>query len=299
VVKISLFPYKKFRMKKVIKTILWVLVIVFIGIHTVEYIFNNNIQVMNPKGLIATKQKWLILVASGIMCLVVIPVFIMIPLFYWKYREGNKNAKYRPDWGHSTIAELIWWGIPCLMILVLGTLTWKSTFALNPYKVIEGEKKPLNIQVVALDWKWLFIYPEQGIATVNYVQFPKETPLTFSISADAPMNSFWIPQLGGQIYAMPGMTTKMNLIANEEGDFRGVSANISGKGFAGMMFRAVSSTEDEFENWVSRVRAAGEFLSEEVYQNLARPSENHPVTFYSGVSEGLFNQIVMKYMEPH
>lgn len=286
-------------MKKVIKTILWALVIVFIGIHMVEYIFNNNIQVMNPKGLIATKQKWLILVASAIMCLVVIPVFIMIPLFYWKYREGNKNAKYRPDWGHSTIAELIWWGIPCIMILVLGILTWKSTFELNPYKVIESEKKSLNIQVVALDWKWLFIYPEQGIATVNYVQFPKDTPLTFSISADAPMNSFWIPQLGGQIYAMPGMTTKMNLIANEEGNFRGVSANISGKGFAGMMFRAVSSTEEAFNHWISEVRSSGEFLSEEVYRDLAKPSENHPVTFYSGVSDDLFNQIVMKYMEPH
>lgn len=285
-------------MRRVIKAILWTFVIVFIGIHALEYLTVHNIQVMNPKGMIAAKQKWLILVSAGLMLLVVIPVFVMIPLFYWKYRESNQKSKYLPDWGHSTLAEVIWWGVPCLMILVLGILTWTSTHALNPYKEIVNGRKPLNIQVLALDWKWLFIYPEQGIATVNYVQFPKDTPLVFSISSDAPMNSFWIPQLGGQIYAMPGMTTKLNLIANEEGNFRGLSANISGKGFAGMVFRAVSSTDEEFENWVSKVQSSASYLSSEEYEKLAKPSENNPVTFYSGVSDGLFNRIVMKYMGP-
>ncbi|HSX12920.1 MAG TPA: ubiquinol oxidase subunit II [Chlamydiales bacterium] len=283
-------------MKRVIKTILWALVLVFIGMHALEYVSNHNIQVMNPKGLIAAKQKWLILVSAGLMCLVVIPVFIMIPLFYWKYREQNKKSKYAPEWGHSTLAEIIWWGIPCLMIAVLGILTWTSTHALNPYQPIVNGKKPLNIQVVALDWKWLFIYPEQGIATVNYVQFPKDTPITFSISADAPMNSFWIPQLAGQIYAMPGMTTKMNLIANEAGNYKGLSANISGKGFAGMFFRAVATSDEEFEEWVSKVRSSPLYLSNSEYEQLARPSEYNKVTYYSGVSDGLFNQIVMKYM---
>lgn len=285
-------------MKRVIKTILWALCIVFIGIHALEYVTAHNIQVMNPKGFIAAKQKWLILVSFGLMLLVVIPVFIMMPLFYWKYRESNKKSKYLPEWGHSTLAEVIWWGVPCLVILVLGILTWTSTHALNPYKEIVNGKKPLNIQVLALDWKWLFIYPELGIATVNYVQFPKDTPLVFSISADAPMNSFWIPQLGGQIYAMPGMTTKLNLIANETGNFRGVSSNISGKGFAGMVFKAVSSTEEEFEVWVNTVRASPLYLSKAEYENLAKPSEYNPVQYYSGVSDGLFNQIVMKFMGP-
>ncbi len=285
-------------MKKVIFYILWLLAIVTIGMYAIEFVTTHNIEVMNPKGLIAEKQKRLIIVSTALMCLVVIPVFIMMPLFYWKYREQNKGAKYHPDWGHSTIAEIVWWGVPCLMIVALGILTWTSTHELDPYKTIVNGKKPLNIQVLALDWKWLFIYPEQEIATVNYVQFPKDTPITFSISADAPMNSFWIPQLAGQIYAMPGMTTKMNLIANETGDFRGVSANISGEGFAGMVFKAIASTDEEFEDWVMKVKSSPHILTKDVYKNLAKPSSYNAVVYYSGVASGLFNEIVMQYMGP-
>lgn len=214
-----------------------------------------------------------------------------------KYREGNKKAKYTPDWGHSLVAEIIWWGVPLVLIVILGVITWKSTHALNPYKEIVNGKKPVAIQVVALDWKWLFIYPEQEIATVNYIQFPENTPVNFSISADAPMNSFWIPQLGGQIYAMPGMTTKLSLIANETGVFRGMSSNISGDGFAGMTFKAESSREEEFESWVSKVKSSGNYLTNDEYKQLVKPSKNNPVKVYSGVESGLFNKIVMQYME--
>ena len=160
------------------------------------------------------------------------------------------KAKHAPDWEHNYIAEYCWWGVPIVIIVILAVTTWKSSHDLNPFKPIESEKKPLAIQVVALHWKWLFIYPEQGIATVNFVQFPEKTPINFEITSDAPMNSFWIPQLGGQIYAMPAMRSKLHLIANEIGSFRGVSANISGKGFAGMTFTAKSSSEEDFDAWV-------------------------------------------------
>ena len=202
-------------MKKAIRILVWATLLVVVIAFAIEYITTNNIPVLNPKGLIALQQKELIIVCFFLMCLVVIPVFIMMPLFSMKYREGNKKAKYTPDWGHSTLAEIIWWGVPLIIIVILGVITWKSTHALNPYKQIVNGKKPIAIQVVALDWKWLFIYPDQGIATVNYMQFPEKTPMNFAITSDAPMNSFWIPQLGGQIYAMPAMTTKLSLIADE------------------------------------------------------------------------------------
>jgi cytochrome o ubiquinol oxidase subunit 2 len=159
---------------------------------------------------------------------------------------------------------------------------------------LESNTKPLKIQVVALQWKWLFIYPEQGIATVNFVQFPEQTPINFEITADAPMNSFWIPQLGGQIYAMPGMVAKLHLIADKEGSYRGSSANLSGKGFAGMKFIAKSSSEADFEAWVDSVRQSGPID----YTKVAEPSEYAPAAFYSLSDDNLFNQIVMKYMVP-
>lgn len=261
------------------------------------YISTHSIPVLHPKGSIGLQQRDLIVVCTLLMCIVVIPVFIMMFFFSWKYREGKKGSKYSPEWSHNTLVECIWWGVPFAIIVVLAVITWRSTHELNPFKPIVNGNKPLVIQAVALDWKWLFIYPEQGIATVNYIQFPKETPLNFEISADAPMNSFWIPQLGGQIYAMPGMRTKLHLIANEEGTFRGSSSNISGVGFAGMTFKAVSSTEEDFNSWVDEVRESPNELTREEYDHLVLPSEYVPVIYYSEVEENLFDQIVMKFMK--
>ncbi len=284
-------------MKKTLLISLFSILFIFALSLSIFYIRSHDIPVLEPKGWIALQQKELIIVCSLLMSIVVIPVFMMTILFSWRYRAGKKGGEYQPEWGHSFLAECIWWGVPFVIIAALAWITWDSTHQLNPFKPIAAEVRPLKIQVVALDWKWLFIYPEEGIATVNYVQFPKETPLAFEITSDAPMNSFWIPALGGQIYAMPGMRTKLHLIATEEGEFRGSSSNISGTGFAGMVFQAVSTSRLEFDRWVSQVRRENRDLSQKSYNLLVQPSQYHPVTYYSIVEEGLFDQIVMKYMQ--
>ncbi len=285
-------------MKKFFKIAIVVLVCIGVIAASVLYISTHEIAVLEPKGLIGEKEAELIVTASLLMLIVVIPVFILTLIFAWKYREGNEKSTHAPNWEHNYIAECCWWGVPIIIILILAVTTWKSSHDLNPFKPLEGDRKSLAIQVVALDWKWLFIYPELGIATVNFVQFPEKTPINFSITSDAPMNSFWIPQLGGQIYAMPAMRSKLYLIANEVGSFRGVSANISGKGFAGMTFTAKASTEAEFEQWVGEVRSSSKELSWDSYRQLAKPSEYHPVEYYQLQEGDLFNRVLMKYMEP-
>lgn len=262
------------------------------------YIAGNNIAVLESKGPIGEKESELIATASLLMLIVVIPVFILTWAFAWKYRESNVKSKHAPDWEHNYIAEYCWWGVPIVIIVILAITTWKSSHDLNPFKPIVNGKKPIPIQVVALDWKWLFIYPEQGIATVNFIQFPEKTPINFAITSDAPMNSFWIPQLGGQIYAMPAMRSKLHLLANETGIYRGVSANISGKGFAGMSFNAKSCTEEEFTLWVQSVKQSTKHLTMDAYNQLMAPSEYHPVEYYLLVQEDLFDRILMKYMTP-
>lgn len=259
------------------------------------YVMSNQIAVLDPKGMISIEQKDLLITASLLMLIVVIPVFAFAIFFSWKYRSTNKDAKHTPDWEHNTIAELCWWGVPLLVIVILGLITWKTTHDLNPFKPIENGKRPLRIQAVALRWKWLFIYPEQGIATINYTQFPEKIPLDFEITADAPMNSFWIPQLGGQIYAMPAMRSEIHLIANEKGTFSGKSANYSGPGFAGMNFTAVASSEDEFSDWVQSVRSRGSPLNFNIYEKLVEPSEYDPVSYYTLEDPDLFFQILEKY----
>lgn len=253
---------------------------------------------LQPAGEIGQKQLDLILFALGLSLIVVIPVFSMTILIVWRYRETNKKAKYSPEWDSNKLLEAVWWGIPAALIIIIGSVIWTSTYALDPYKSISSPQPTLNIQVVAMDWKWLFIYPEQGIASVNYLQVPKNTPVRFQITSDGPMNSFWIPQLGGQIYAMPGMETRLNLIANKDGDFRGSSANLSGQGFAGMSFTARSGSNLDFQNWINIAKISGASLDHNAYYNLSKPSKNNKVTYYSSVDKDLFDQIIMKYMAP-
>ena len=214
-----------------------------------------NWTLLDPKGQVGIEQKNLILIATGLMLLVVIPVIIMTLAFAWKYRASNKAATYTPDWSHSTKIEAAVWIIPILIIIALGYVTYHSTHKLDPYRPLDSDVKPVQIDVVALDWKWLFIYPEQGIATVNKIVFPANTPVNFRVTSDAVMNSFFIPQLGGQIYAMAGMQTHLHLLADEPGVFRGFSANYSGYGFSQMRFKAHSVTEPEFAQWVEAVKA--------------------------------------------
>ncbi len=273
--------------------------LVLFGIVSIGLLFwySHGVAVLNPKGMIGEKQRNLMMLSTYIMLFVVVPVFILTFFIVWKYRASNKDAKFTPDWDHSHIAEAVWWGIPLVIIVILGVITWKSCHELDPFKPIASDKKPLKIQVVALQWKWLFIYPEQQIATVNFIQFPENTPLEFEITSDAPMNSFWIPELGGQVYAMSGMRSKLHLIANGVGTYRGYSANISGKGFSGMTFMAQSSTPEDFDQWVTSAKQAPG-LSFEVYDQLAKPSEYNAPANYSLSEPGLFNWIVMKYMMP-
>jgi cytochrome o ubiquinol oxidase subunit 2 len=258
----------------------------------------DNWAVLTPKGLIAQKERELIIIATLLMLVVVIPVFVLTAVIVWKYRAGNLKAKYTPDWEGNKTLEAIWWGFPCAIILVLAVLTWQSSHSLDPFKPIEAATKPLNVQVVALQWRWLFIYPEQNIATVNFLEIPEDTPVNFILTSDAPMNSFWIPQLGGQVYAMSGMSTKLHLMANEPGSYTGLSSNLSGAGFANMQFTTQAVTQTSFDEWVAKTHALPDQLTLNDYNYLAIPSEDKQVIYYSGVEKDLYNHVVMKYMAP-
>ncbi|WP_316356783.1 ubiquinol oxidase subunit II [Candidatus Neptunichlamydia sp. REUL1] len=282
-------------MKRAFKIVVITLLIIAVGALTVYFVSTHNIPVLEPKGLISVKERELIITSSLLMLIVVIPVLVLAVVFGWKYREG-RGSKHTPDWEHNNIAECFWWGVPVVIIIILAVITWKTSHDLNPFKPIQNGTTPIKIQAVALDWKWLFIYPDQGIATVNYVQFPEKTPIDFVVTADAPMNSFWIPQLGGQIYAMPAMTTSIHLLANETGEFEGRSANISGKGFAGMIFKAVASNKQDFQNWVQHVKSSGKELSWDIYKQLVEPSEYNNVEIYGKIEDQLFDQILIQYM---
>ncbi|BBI92718.1 cytochrome o ubiquinol oxidase subunit II [Serratia symbiotica str. Tucson] len=258
----------------------------------------HNMVLMNPKGAIGVEQRTLIITAIMLMLIVVIPVIFMAFTFAWKYRASNKDAKYRPNWAHSNKIEVVVWTIPIIIIAILGTITWKTTHELDTFKPIVTDKKPMTIEVVSLDWKWLFIYPEQGIATVNELAFPKDVPIEFKVTSDSVMNSFFIPQLGGQIYAMAGMQTKLHLIGNEAGEYAGISSSYSGRGFSGMKFTAiVTPTEGDFDQWVAKVKASPNNLNATSdFNTLAAPSENNPVAYFSSVKPNLFKETIAKFM---
>jgi cytochrome o ubiquinol oxidase subunit 2 len=264
----------------------------------VAYIHGHTIDVLSPKGTIAAQERSLMITSTLLMLVVVIPVFILTFFIAWKYREGNSQDRYTPDWDHHLGMELTWWAVPGAIILILAAITWHSSHALDPYKSIASTQKPLNIEVVALQWKWLFIYPEQDIATVDYMQVPVNTPISLHITSDAPMNSFWVPQLGGQIYAMSGMDSQLHLMASQTGDYRGVSANISGAGFAGMNFTVRASSGNDFNKWVRETTHAPNSLNLQTYTQLAKPSEVSQPIYYSSTQAGLYDDVIMKYMMP-
>lgn len=260
--------------------------------------FREYIDVLFPAGLIAFKERNLLLIIQVLMLLIIIPVYILTFVFSWKYSATNPKGKYDPDLVDNVVAEYIWWGVPLIMTIIVSVLTWVKTHELDPFKPIVSDKKEMTIQVVALQWKWLFIYPEENIASVNFLQIPKEIPIHFEITADAPMNSFWIPDLGGQIYAMPSMKTQLYLMANEAGDFRGSSANLSGEGFAGMHFVTRASSDEDYQKWIETAKKSSKILNWEEYKQLAAPSSNHVEEIYQLKDNDLFNQIINKYMHP-
>jgi cytochrome o ubiquinol oxidase subunit 2 len=260
-----------------------------------------NTVLMNPSGYIAKQQGDLIIISTLLMLLIIVPVIALTILFAWRYRKNNTAATYEPDWDHSTKLELVIWGAPLLIIIVLGTITWISTHQLDPYRElthldakrpIAPGVKPLIVEVVALDWKWLFIYPELGIASVNELAAPVDVPIRFKITASTVMNSFYIPALAGQIYAMPSMQTTLNAVINQSGQYDGFSANYSGAGFSDMRFKFHGLSETDFQAWVNNVRVKGGALDRTRYAQLEQPSERTPVQLYGKVDADLFHAIV-------
>jgi cytochrome o ubiquinol oxidase subunit 2 len=280
---------------------LWLAGIILVGLLGLagNYLLHAHIAVLNPRGPIAAQEKQLIITTLLLGLIIVIPVFGMTFWFSWKYRESNTKATYRPNWDHSRRLETVWWLVPSVIIGVLAVIAWRSSHQLDPFRPLATGAKPLTIQVVALDWKWLFIYPQQNLATINYAQIPVDTPVNFELTSDAPMNSFWVPQLGGQIYAMPGMSTQLHLMADKQGSYPGSSANISGQGFSGMHFMINAVEEPQFQQWVNSSRkTAGPELDLEHYNQLALPSQNLPPQTFPSAEKGLYDSIVMKFMVP-
>lgn len=281
--------------KSQILVLLLILAVVLAG--AAFYIFKHPPALLTPKGVIAAKERSLMITATLLMLIVVTPVYVMTFLIVWRYHESNHHARYEPDWDGDRRLEFAWWAVPTLIITILAIVTWNSSHSLDPFKSLSAEP-PLKIQVVALQWKWLFIYPKQNIASVNFVQFPEKRPVEFDITSDAPMNSFWIPQLGGQIYAMSGMSTKLNLQASKSGDFEGLSANISGTGFSGMKFIARASSVSDFQSWAQGIKRNQKQLTLAVYDRLSLPSRDQPVVYYGWTEPDLYNKVVMKFMAP-
>jgi cytochrome o ubiquinol oxidase subunit 2 len=256
----------------------------------------DNFALFNSKGIIAAKERNLMLTAVSLMLIVVVPVYAAAFFIAYKFRADNKKAKFTPDWNSNKKLEIIWWAIPTSIILILASMTWRSAHELDPFRSIKSDNPPITIQVVALRWKWLFIYPDQNIATVNFIEFPEKTPVHFELTSDAPMNSFWIPQLGGQMYAMAGMQTQLNLMADGEGIYNGSAAEINGKGFSGMKFLAKSTSSDDFATWTAKMKEISSPLTLGSYNALSEPSEDNPPAYYSTVEDGLYHSIMMKYM---
>lgn len=256
--------------------------------------FFSSFLVLNPAGSIGLAERGLIIHAVLLMLIVVVPVYVLLFFFAWRYRASNKKAAYTPNWEHAKVDELIWWAIPFEIILVLGALTWSSTHELDPRKPLPTPVAPMTIEVVALNWKWLFVYPEEGVATVGTLVMPTERPVRFNITADAPMNSFWIPQLGGQVYAMTGMVNSLHLMANVPGVYKGGSANYSGDGFAHMNFEVRALPQDSFDEWVMSLRASSLALDPVAYETLREPSTGDVIE-YGLVDPTLFASIVERF----
>lgn len=260
-----------------------------------------DIPVLMPSGQVAEGQRKLFVFTVVLSLVVIIPVFVMLAVFALRYREGaHKKADYKPDWDGSTKLEALWWGIPIVIIGILSVVTWQTSHSLDPYKPIASDKKPLEVQVVALQWKWLFLYPEYEVATVNELPLPVDRPVHFSLAADAPMSAFWIPALGSQIYSMNGMDSQLNLIANKTGEYKGYNTNINGEGYAKMTFTAEVMPEVDFASWTltapEKAMKAGDMIDESTYKMLAKPSVISQPQTYHLMDKNLYSTIMMKYM---
>ncbi len=256
----------------------------------------SSVLLFNPKGPIGESERFVIIAAIVLMLIVVIPVFVMGFWFPRKYRASNTESTYMPKWSRSAKIEFFMWGVPFAIVTLLAILAWTRTHSLDPYKPILSADKPITIEVVCLDWKWLFIYPDQNIATVNQITFPVNVPVSFKITSDTVMASFFIPQLGSQIYAMAGMQTRLHLMADKPGTYAGHNQQFTGRGYADMHFKAHAVSREEFLSWVQKIRQSSEKLDLDRYEKLAKPSFGYyPVTYFSSVKPHLFEHILRKF----
>lgn len=269
---------------------------------TLMYVLSRGhaIPLLDPKGFIADEQYRLLIVSTGIMILFAALVLFFIYFFAWRYRETRQTHTPNPNAGRSKLLLAVAWLAPISIFFLLSSIMLPATQKLEPQKAIDSDKEQLTIRVIAMRWKWVFLYPEQDIATVNFVQIPVDTPVRFELTADeAPMNGFWIPHLGGMLYAMTEHVNPLNLIAHTEGDYEGGASEINGHGFAGMRFTARVSSADEFKAWAAQAQQAPELGANE-YQDLLKPSEYHPVgTYYSPTNKELFDTMLEKYAGSH
>jgi cytochrome o ubiquinol oxidase subunit 2 len=248
--------------------------------------------VLDPQGPIAAAERLILLNATAIMLVVVLPVIVLTLAFAWWYRASNTRAEYQPDWSYSGHIELVTWSIPAMVVILLAAVGWIGSHQLDPARKLQSNSRPIRIEVVSLDWQWLFIYPDQGVAAVNDLVIPTGIPVEFALTSATVMNSFFVPQLGSQIYTMPGMTTRLNLLAAHPGDYPGLSANFSGDGFSDMRFLVHAVPATEFTNWLARTREAGPTLNADAYSQLARPTGNAQPRTYGSVDPNLFERIV-------
>jgi cytochrome o ubiquinol oxidase subunit 2 len=254
--------------------------------------------VLDPKGPIAAAERQILFNSLGIMLAIVIPTILAtLGVAYW-FRSSNTRARYLPDFAYSGRLEMLVWSIPVMTVLLVGGVAWVGSHDLDPPKPIASAVKPVRVQVVSLDWKWLFIYPDQGIATVNQLTVPFGTPISFELTSSGVMNSFFVPQLGGQIYTMAGMVTRLHLLADHPGTYRGMSANYSGEGFADMYFNVDAVPAENFAQWVDATRGAGPELDAQAYANLVKPSKAVAPFTYRAVAPRLFNGILSAGMRP-
>ncbi|MEO0971598.1 MAG: ubiquinol oxidase subunit II, partial [Pseudomonadota bacterium] len=260
-----------------------------------------KLTVFEASGDIASQQGDLIIYSTILMLIVVLPVMALTIFFAFHYRASNKKASYAPDWDHSISLEIVVWSVPLAIISCLAGLTWVATHRLDPYQpltrisdtqAIDEQVEPLVVQVVALDWKWLFIYPEYGVASVNEMAAVVDRPIEFQLTSTTVMNSFAVPALAGQIYAMAGMQTELNAVINEPGTFDGFSANYSGAGFSYMRFDFLGLEASDFDDWIGRLRASADALDRAQFVDLEAASVDHPITYYSGIEDGLWRRIV-------
>jgi cytochrome o ubiquinol oxidase subunit 2 len=254
--------------------------------------------VLDPQGPVGSAERLILLNATGIMLVVVVPVIVLTLGFAWWYRSSNRRATYSPNWSYSGHLELVVWSIPAMVVILLSGVAWTGSHLLDPGRNLAAKTKPLRVEVVSLDWKWLFIYPEQRVATVNELVVPAGTPIEFNLTSASVMNAFFVPQLGTQIYTMPGMTTRLNLLADRPGEYPGLSSHFSGDGFSDMHFIVHAVSSSDFSLWVARTQVDGSTLDAAAYSTLASASSNVPPQQYRNVDPDMFGRIVKTTAQP-